>query len=133
MDQHFEGRAASVRQTYAALLAASRALGPVKEEAKKTSIHLVRDSAFAGIATQKAALVLTLKSDRDVKSKRIRRRERASANRWHLEVRLENPADLDREILGWLARAYSLAGPKGARGSAQPSGPRGGAFQEELL
>lgn len=106
---HFTKSAASVRATYAAILEASRAFGPVREEAKKTSIHLVRDAAFAGVATRKDALILTLKSDRRVQSPRIHRAEQTSANRWHLEVRLTTPADVDTELRAWLAKAYSLA------------------------
>ena len=88
----------------------ARGLGVVKEEPKRTSIHLVRATAFAGVATQKVALISTVKSDRDVPSSRIRKRERASANRWHLEVR-PTSEEVDREVRGWLQRAYSLAGP----------------------
>jgi len=106
---HFDGRAASVAATYAAVLAAARRFGRVREEPKKTSIHLVRETAFAGVATRNAALVLTIKSDRDVRSPRVLRHERASANRWHLEVRLTSPEDVDGELRGWLERAYSLA------------------------
>jgi hypothetical protein len=106
---HFAKSAASVRATYMAILAASRALGPVREEAKKTSIHLVRESAFAGIATRKDALILTLKAERRLQSARIRRADQASANRWHVEIRLTAPADVDEELRTWLARAYSLA------------------------
>ena len=87
----------------------------VVEEPKKTSIHLVRTTAFAGVATQKAALVLTLKSDRDVASTRLRKRERVSANRWHLEARLSGPNEVDSEVRTWLERAYLLAGPRPAR------------------
>ena len=97
-----------------------KALGPVKEDPKKTSIHLVRASAFAGVAVQKSALVLTLKSDRDVASRRIRKREQASAKRWHLEVRLDRPEEVDKDIRRWLERAYALAGPKLARAAGRP-------------
>ena len=107
--EHFENRAPEVKATYAAILKASKELGRVQEEAKKTSIHLVRKSAFAGIATRKTALILTLKSDSDVASKRIVKREQASAHRWHLETRLESPAQVDEEIVGWLKKAYELA------------------------
>ncbi len=107
---HFHGRAANVVETYAALLTAVRRLGPVKEEPKKTSIHLVRESALAGVATQKSALILTLKSATRLQSPRIRRQEQASANRWHLEVRLTQPGEVDPELRGWLAAAYHLAG-----------------------
>jgi hypothetical protein len=108
--EHFENRAPEVKATYAAILKAAKKLGTVKEEAKKTSIHLVRKSAFAGIATRKSALILTLKSDSDVTSKRIAKREQASAHRWHLEIKLEAPEQVDREILTGLKQAYELAG-----------------------
>jgi len=108
--EHFENRAPEVKATYAAILNAAKKLGPVKEEAKKTSIHLVRKSAFAGVATRKSALILTLKSDSDVTSSRVMKREQASANRWHVEIKLEEPKQVDREILAWLEKAYALAG-----------------------
>jgi hypothetical protein len=108
--EHFENRAPEVKATYAAILKAAKQFGPVKEEAKKTSIHLVRKSAFAGVATRKTALILTLKSDSDITNKRIMKREQASAHRWHLETRLETPEQVDREIVAWLKKAYDLAG-----------------------
>jgi hypothetical protein len=107
--EHFENRAPEVKATYAAILKAAKKLGPLNEEAKKTSIHLVRKSAFAGVATRKTALILTLKSDSDITSKRIAKREQASAHRWHLEIKLEAPEEVDREVLSWLKKAYDLA------------------------
>ena len=107
--QHFSGRDPSVKATYAALLRAARALGPVREEPKKTSIHLARNTAFAGVATRRAGLILTLKAPADIKSSRIRNHEQASANRWHLDLRLEAPGEVDAELRGWLRAAYALA------------------------
>ena len=75
-----------------------------------TSIHLVRTTAFAGVATRKSWLILTLKSAADLKSLRIKKHEQASANRWHLEIKLESTAGVDRELKHWLAAAYKLAG-----------------------
>ena len=110
VEEHFENRSPEVKATYAAILKAAKKFGPIKEEAKKTSIHLVRKSAFAGVATRKTALILTLKSDSDITSKRIAKREQASAHRWHLETRLAAPQQVDGEILAWLRKAYDLAG-----------------------
>jgi hypothetical protein len=107
---HFVNRDPAVEATYRAILIAARALGPVKEEAKKTSIHLVRTTAFAGIATRKTALVLTLKSDHDIVSPRVCKRERTSANRWHIEFKFGSPEQVDAELQSWLARAYALSG-----------------------
>jgi hypothetical protein len=55
-------------------------------------------------------LILTLKSDSDVASKRIMKRQQTSANRWHVEIKLESPAQVDRELVSWLKKAYTLAG-----------------------
>ena len=109
---HFAGKDPTVRATYDRLIDIARTLGPVTEEAKKTSIHLVRRTAFAGVATRRSSLIVTLKSATDIRSPRIEKREQASANRWHLEVRLEKPANIDRQLTSWLKAAYELAGPR---------------------
>jgi Domain of unknown function (DUF5655) len=98
-----------VRAIYKRLLSTAKAIGPFMEDPKKTSIHLTRRSAFAGIATRRNALVLTIKSATDIKSPRIFKREQASANRWHLEVRLEDPKQVDAELKSWLKAAMELA------------------------
>jgi hypothetical protein len=109
VEEHFDNRAPGVKSSYVAILKASKKFGPVREDPKKTSIHLVRKTAFAGIATRRDFLILTIKSDSDVHSERIFRREQASANRWHLEVKIEGPQHVDRELLGWLKKAYELS------------------------
>ena len=100
-----------MRATYRRVLEAARSLGPVTEEAKKTSIHLVRRTAFAGIATRRSSLILTLKSSTDIRSPRVEKREQTSANRWHVEIRLDAPTQVDRQLITWLGAAYELAGP----------------------
>lgn len=106
---HFDGKAAVVRDIYCRILEAVSAFGTFEEDPKKTSIHLNRRTAFAGIATRKDSLLLTIKASADNPSPRIRKHERASANRWHLEVFLTSPDDVDEELTKWLAAAYELA------------------------
>ena len=106
---HFAKSDPTVQLTYRRILEAARALGPVAEDPKKTSIHLVARTAFAGIATRRSSLILTLKSAKDIRSPRIQKREQASANRWHLEIRLADPAEVDRQLTTWLSAAYKLA------------------------
>lgn len=109
LEAHFAGKDPSVRKIYDRLLQHSRKLGSVTEEPKKTSIHLVNHTAFAGIATRKNAIVLTIKSERKLSSPRIHKSEQTAAHRFHHEVKLTSPADVDSEILGWLKDAYILS------------------------
>lgn len=106
---HFAKSDPEVHQTYRRVLEVARAIGPVVEESKKTSIHLVARTAFAGVATRRSALILTLKSAKDIRSPRIEKREQVSAHRWHVEIRLAKPSDVDRQLASWLSAAYQLA------------------------
>jgi len=112
IELHFAKSDPAVEATYRRLLDVTRTFGPVTEDPKKTSIHLVRHTALAGVATRRSSLILTLKSASDIRSPRIQKREQTSANRWHLEVRLEQPTDIDRELTRWLRAAYDLAGSR---------------------
>lgn len=110
---HFAKSDPEVHETYRKVVAAARAIGPVVEEPKKTSIHLVARTAFAGVTIRRSSLILTLKSSKDIRSPRIEKREQVSANRWHVEIRLAKPSEVDRQLTTWLSSAYALA--SGAR------------------
>jgi hypothetical protein len=110
VEQHFEGRSPVVREIYAAVLNAAGKFGPVVEDPKKTSIHLNRRSAFAGIQTRREFLILTVKAQVDPDSPRVTKREQASANRWHLEIKLYGPLEVDAEISEWLKASYLISG-----------------------
>ena len=109
VESHFARKDAAVRKIYEGLLKSAKKFGPVSEEPKKTSIHLMNQTAFAGVATRKSALVLTIKSDRKLSSPRIHKSERTSANRFHHEVKLTPPAEVDAELVQWLKDAYALS------------------------
>jgi hypothetical protein len=71
--QHFDKSTPTVRAAYDAILDAARKLGPLEEEPKKTSIHLCNGTAFAGVATRKESLILTLKSAERINSSRVQK------------------------------------------------------------
>jgi len=109
IDLHFDGRSAEVRKIYESILVVARSFGPVNEDPKKTSIHLTNRTAFAGIQTRRDYVILTVKSAHDITSDRISKREQASANRWHLELKLRTRKDVDSELKAWLHDAYDLS------------------------
>lgn len=106
---HLARTSPRVAATYGALLEAARALGAFQEEPHQTSIHLTRRTAFAGVAIRKTGLLLTLKSDREIRSGRVKRNQHTSPHRWHAELRLDDPRQVDRQLRAWMARAYALS------------------------
>src|SRR5262245_4229885 len=109
-----------VSAIYRQLKTAARACGPFTEEVKKTSIHLMRESAFAGVTPRKNWLMLTLKSAKGIASPRISKQERLSANRWHVDLKLQSPDEVDGELRSWMKAAYALAGVKKPASRAEP-------------
>lgn len=109
VEQHFAKSRPEVRATYDRIVEITTRFGPIREEPKKTSIHLVNRTAFAGVATRRDSLILTVKAASDLDHPRIIKHERTSANRWHLDFRLEGPDQLDSELVSWLRDAFVLA------------------------
>ncbi len=109
LKSHFEGKELIVREIYDRLLKNLEKFGPLVAEPKKTSIHLINVTALAGVMTRKNAIVLTIKSDRPLASARIHKSEQVSANRFHHELKLTSPGQVDEQLLAWLERAYALS------------------------
>jgi hypothetical protein len=110
VSQHFENKEPVVTSIYERILQESRKFGKVTEEPKKTSIHLVNKSAFAGVATRKNALILDIKSAAPIKHARFAKSEQLSASRFHQVVRLTSPDEVDADLVGWLKEAYTISG-----------------------
>ena len=106
---HFATRSPTVRQIYDQIIVESKRFGPVFEDPKKTSIHLVNRTAFAGIQTRRDALVLTLKSTENIVNDRIAKREQASTNRWYFDIKIVSPDEIDDELVEWLKGSYQLS------------------------
>lgn len=109
VNSHFVGKDPVVRSIYDRLLKTIKRFGPIDEDPKKTSIHIVNKTALAGVATRKGHVILTIKSERKLTSPRIHRSEQTSASRFHHELKLTSPADVDEELAGWLKAAYLMS------------------------
>lgn len=108
--QHFENKDPIVKSIYEQIMKETRKFGTVIEEPKKTSIHLVNKSAFAGVVTRKTALILNIKSAAPIEHTRVNKSERLSANRFHQEVKLTSPDEVDSVLVGWLREAFQISG-----------------------
>lgn len=98
-----------VETTYEALLRAVGPFGTLRVEEKKTSIHLCCKSSFAGVHPRRSAVLLNVRSAGPIKNLRIRKTERVSAIRFHNELLVRSPQEVDAELVGWLKEAYALS------------------------
>jgi hypothetical protein len=109
VSDHFVNKDPSVRTLYDQLVFLVRTFGPVEEDPKKTSIHLNRKSALAGVETRRNNILLTIKSDHPIKSSRVEKVEKISSKRFYHKVRISSPDDFDEELKSWLQEAYALS------------------------
>jgi hypothetical protein len=97
------------RSIYLSLLASARTLGPYSVEVKKTCVHLVRATAFAGVHFRKEHLLITVKAAQAIASPRVFRTLQASKQRWYVDVKLHSAAELDAELMAWMRGSYELS------------------------
>jgi len=94
---------------YAKVIVAVSKLGPFEVEEKKTSLHLTHGRAFAGVHPRaNNGIVVNLVFDAPLKNARVHNTEQVSANRHHVELKLEDPAEVNYELVAWIKQAYSL-------------------------
>lgn len=108
LDALFTDKDPVVRDIYDRLAVALSKLGAFDAEAKKTSIHLVHGTAFAGAHPRKAWLDITIRTATPLSGPRVRAQQQVSKSRWHQDIRLVTPRDIDRELIAWLKVAYNL-------------------------
>jgi hypothetical protein len=103
-------RAASpeTMRLYRSLRAALRPIGTFREEVKKTSVHLVRGSAFVGVHFRRSHLLVTIKAATPIDSPRIVKVEQVSKNRWHCEVKVSAETEIDGDLCAWMRAAYDI-------------------------
>jgi hypothetical protein len=109
VDEHFVHKDKSVRALYDHLIKVVKKFGPIEEDPKKTSIHINRKSAMAGVETRKDCLLLNIKSDHSIKSPRVEKAEQVSSKRFHHKVRITSLKDFDEELKSWLMHAYTIS------------------------
>ncbi len=97
----------------------------VFEDPKSTCVHINAGkdgTAYAGVHPRTGGVLLNIVTATPLKSKRILKAEKRSANRCHCEVLLSGEADVDDELLGWLeeaARLVSRPSPKTKKAKAR--------------
>lgn len=106
---HFEAKDPAVIAIFERLTSELSKFGPIKIEPHQTSIHIVHKTAFAGVVTRRTFLLLTIKSDTPALGPRVHKSEHTSRNRYHHVVKISNSEEVDKELLGWLKKAWEMS------------------------
>jgi hypothetical protein len=109
VDHLFEGKAPELRTTFDHLIDQLRQFGEIKVAPKQTSIHLEKNSGFAGVHPRKTYFNLEFRTDYKIDEPRITRVQQLSARRFEHTVKLEKRSDVDEQLLKWLKDAYELS------------------------
>jgi len=109
VDSVFEGKDQALRLTFDYLLQQLQPFGEVKVAPKQTSIHLEKNSGFAGVHPRKSYFNIEFRTDYKIDAPRIMRVQQLSARRFEHTVKVENKSDIDEQLLTWLKSAYELS------------------------
>lgn len=83
-------------------------LGPVDVQEKATSFHVAHGRAFLGIHPRRGGIVVNVVLEYRLEDPRVLRAEQVSARRWHNEVLLTDPDQLDDLLRAWIGEAFAL-------------------------
>jgi len=104
---HFEGKDPKLAALLDDLVQKLQKRGPVRVDAAKTSIHLVSHHHFGGVTVRRDHLRVEFLSRRVLESSRIVKTE-PLGRRYAYHVIVREPADIDAELLDWLAEAQAM-------------------------
>jgi hypothetical protein len=106
---------------YGALMDKISAMDGCELQENASSFHVAHGRAFLGIHPRRGGILVNIVLTRELESTRIHRAERVSANRWHNEIILKDPAEIDAELLNWISEGYVWARRKGSVPESWPS------------
>jgi hypothetical protein len=109
VEGHFVGKDANLKAAYDKLITAVKIFGTVTEAPKQTSIHLEKNSGFAGVHPRKNSFNLEFRTSAPIEHPRITRELKLSAKRYEHTVKIESEADVDEQLISWLEEAYRLS------------------------
>jgi hypothetical protein len=112
LQSHFEGKPPQIREIYNAVLKAIQRCGKVKVLPEKTRIAFQVRMSFAQLTTRSKWVDGHVVLARRFEQPRFRKIETISPRNHVHHFRLLSAADVDAEIVSWLAEAYAVGQQK---------------------
>jgi hypothetical protein len=83
--------------------------GSITYEVKKSSVHCVKNVAFVGLHPKKAVLDLNIVLNRSLNGAFNSKTEQVSKNRFHNEIRIINPRQINAGLIKVLKESYLMS------------------------
>ena len=107
IEELFANKNDNVKEIYHAIIDMLNSIGEYKIEVKKTSIHVVKKSAFLGINPKKKWMDINIVTTHPIENEKITKVEQVSKNRFHNNLRIMDKSELDSEVISMLKDAYN--------------------------
>lgn len=106
--RHFKGKP-ELRALYDELVRKARVGMRFHIDSLPCCIHLATSTTFSAVFAKRDCLMVEFMSDHKVKSRRIVETGKLSAKKYQNFVKVASKRDIDKELIGWIRRAYDLA------------------------
>ena len=122
--QHFAGKPPAIRALFREVVAAIRAIGPVRVIPEKTRIAFQVRMSFAQVTPRQRWLDGHVVLARRVEHPRFRRVETFSPRNHLHTFRISDPSEIDDDFRAWLAEAYQVGAQRHLRQRRTGNGQR---------
>lgn len=112
VEDHLAGKPAAIVETYRALEAAARAVGPIEVLGEKTRIAFFVRMSFGGARVLKSYVEGAVVLARRIEDPRFTSILSASPRNHVHYWRMRRPEDVDDQVRDWLAEAYDVGEQK---------------------
>lgn len=103
----FENKNENVKEIYNSVIDILNSFGEYEIEPKKTSIHLVKKSAFLGLNPKKKWMDINVVADHPIENELITKVEQVSKNRFHNNLRITDKKEMNSEAIELFREAYN--------------------------
>lgn len=105
---HFKNKPPVVKEIYDKLITTVNKIGPVTINAVKSAIFLKTKSTYIEIKPKKKYVVIAFYLDKEVNESPISRVVQLGKNRFAHLIHLQNPTDINKQVIDWLKESYKL-------------------------
>ena len=109
VDSHFVNKSDHIRAIYDRLMQTVTTWKDVRIEAVKNAIMVKAGSTFLAVKPKKQWLDVEFTAEEDVYEFPVFKSQKYSANKWALYVRLEDPNEVNDQLLQWIRDAYQIS------------------------